>query len=169
MAIAIVATAKATNANSYVTLADAETYLEGRLAVTTWDADTDDNKNRSLRMSTDILDAYGWEGSRTTQAQRLEWPRANTTDRDGWGYSSDTVPRPIKEATYELAFALIDGTYEVAPDALEKYDRVKVDVIEVVPRSDYRAGQLPDHIRDIVSHLLTAGAASAVSFRTVRT
>ena len=58
MALAIVATAKATNANSFVTLAEAETYMESRLAVTNWDlaATTDDMKNRALRMATDQLD-----------------------------------------------------------------------------------------------------------------
>jgi hypothetical protein len=168
MALVIVATAKATNANSYVTLAETETYMEGRLAVTTWDADTDDNKNRALRMATDVLDGYDWTGARSTQSQRLQWPRMGTTDRDGWEYSGDTVPRPVKEATYELALALIDGTYEIAPDALEKYEQVKVDVLEVVPRSDYRAAQLPDAVYDLVSHLMAAGS-SANTFATIRT
>jgi hypothetical protein len=169
MALTIVATAKATNANSYVTLAEAESFLEGRLAVTDWDADTDDNKNRALRMSTDVLDGYDWTGRRSTQNQRLQWPRYGVSDKDGWLYDGDTVPRPVKEATYELANALIDGTYAVAPDDLEKYERVKVDVIEVALRSDYRAAQLPDHVYDLVAHLLVAGAGSEATFRTVRT
>ena len=49
MALTIIATAKATNANSYVTLAEADAYLEGRLAVTNWDAASDDSKNRALK------------------------------------------------------------------------------------------------------------------------
>lgn len=157
MALTIVATAGATNANSYVTLADAESYMEGRLAVTNWDAATDDNKNRSLRMATDILDQKAWSGRKTSSSQRLEWPRFGTVDRDGWEYASGAIPRPVEEATYELALSLVDGTYAVAPDDLEKYDRVKLDVLEVVPRKDYQAAQLPDHVQDIVEHLLTAG------------
>jgi hypothetical protein len=167
MAISIVATAKATNANSYVTLAETETYMEGRLAVTDWDAETDDNKNRSLRMATDVLDGYDWTGKRTTQSQRLQWPRFGAIDRDGWAYDSDTVPRPIKEATYELALALTDGSYEVATDTLEKYERVKVGSLDVTPRSDYRAAQIPDPVMDLISHLLVAGSGSN-TFRVVR-
>jgi hypothetical protein len=167
MALTIVATAKATNANSFTTLAEAETYIEGRLAVTDWDAETDDNKNRALRMSTDIIDGNEFAGTRTTQAQRLQWPRFGVVDRDGWQYDSDTVPRPVKEATYELALALTDGTYEVAPDALERYDNVKVGGLDVTPRKDYRAAQLPDAVYGLIEHLLIGGA-SAVTFKTVR-
>lgn len=167
MALAIVATAGATNANSYVTLAETETYMEGRLAVTNWDAATDDNKNRALRMATDVLDTYEWKGTVTSGTQRLQWPRFGTTDRDGWEYDSSIIPRPVKEATFELALALTDGTYAVAPDDLEKYERVKLDVLEVEPRSDYQAGQLPDVVRSLVSHLLISGGAG-VTFRVLR-
>jgi len=157
MAIAIVATAKATNANSYVTLAEAETYFEGRLAVTNWDAETDDNKNRALRMATDELDKYEYQGIRTTQAQRLQWPRYEATDHDGWNYDQDTVPRPIKEATYELALMLTDGTYNVEPNQLDQFERVKVGSLDITPRGSYQAAPLPDTIRRLIAHVLLSG------------
>ena len=157
MALTIIATAKATNANSFITLADAELYMEGRLAVTTWDAATDDDKNRSIKMATDRLELEPWQGARTTQAQRLQWPRYGATDLGGWNYDQDEIPRPIEEATCELALALTDGTYAVAPDALAAYDRVRVGDIDVSPRSDYTPANLPDAVRDLIQHLLAAG------------
>lgn len=159
MAVAIVATAKATNANSYVTLAEAETYMESRLAVTNWDlaATTDDLKNRSLRMATDQLDRYDFAGSRTTQAQRLQWPRYGVADLDGWNYDQDTVPRPVKEATYELALALTDGSFSLEPDQLAQFEQVKVGSLDIKPRGSYTAATLPDHIRQLLAHVLVGG------------
>ena len=160
MALTIVATAKATNANSYVTLAEAETYMEGRLATTTWDlaATTDDLKNRALKMATDQLELYDFVGSRTTQDQRLHWPRYGAQDLDGWNYDQDTVPRPIKEAAYELALALTDGSFSVAPDQLSQFENVKVGSLDITPRGSYTAAILPDHINRLIGHLLVGGS-----------
>lgn len=157
MALTIVATAKSSTANSYVTLAEAEAYMVGRLAVTNWDAATDDEKNRSLKMATDELEKYEYKGIRTTQAQRLQWPRYDVLDRDGWAYDQDTVPRPIKEATYELALALTDGTYEIVPNQLAQFERVRVGSLDISPRDSYQAAPLPDPIRRLIAPLLLSG------------
>ena len=167
MAVTIVATAKATNANAYDTLANAETYIESRLGYATWDlaATTDDIKNRALRMATDLLESEEWMGTVTTSTQRLRWPRAGTVDADGWTYDADVVPRPIKEAMFEYALALVDGTFEVAPTGLEKFENVKVGSLDVTPRSSYKASKMPDHVRAIIAHLLAS--VSDIAARTV--
>jgi hypothetical protein len=167
MALTIDATAKGASANSYVTLAEAETYVEGRLDVADWDADTDDNKNRALRMATDLLDAEDWRGSPSDQDQRLKWPRLGTYDEDAREYDSDAVPRPVKEATYEYALMLIAGTLEVKPTGLEQFENVKVGSLDVTPRASYRAAKMPDPVRRLISHLLLS--SGELSARTVRT
>ena len=48
MTITIIATPGASNANSYVTLANAETFFESRLHKTDWTDATDANKNIAL-------------------------------------------------------------------------------------------------------------------------
>lgn len=162
MALTIVATAKSSTANSFVTLAEAESYFEGRLATTTWDlaATTDDLKSRALKMATDQLELYEYAGSRTTQAQRLQWPRYGVSDYDGWNYDQDTIPRPIQEATYELALALTDGSFSVAPDQLSQFEQVKVGSLDIKPRGSYTAAVLPDHISRLIAHLLVGGGGN---------
>ncbi len=57
MAVTVIATAKSSSANSYVTLAETDTYFEGRLDVTSWTgAATDDIKNRAIVMATGRLE-----------------------------------------------------------------------------------------------------------------
>ena len=169
MALVIVATAKATNSNSFVTLAEADAYMEGRLSVTNWDlaATTDDLKNRSLKQATDVLEQYEYAGRRTTQAQRLQWPRYSVPDMDGWNYDQDVVPRPIKEATYELALALTDGSFTLAPDQLAAFENVKVGSLDVTPRASYTAAILPDHVERLIAHVLEGGGG-ALTARTER-
>lgn len=162
MPLVLVATAKSATANVYDTLANADTYFEGRLAVTAWDAASDDDKNRALRMATDELDKAVFTGTRTTAAQRLQWPRYDTYDHDGWVYDSDVNPRPIKEAMFELALSLTDGTYSVTPDALAQFENVKVGSLDVTPRGSYRPAKWPDSVRDIIAHLLANYSEYAV-------
>ena len=162
MAITIIATAKSATANSYVTLAETESYLEGRLSVTTWDAASDDNKNRAIRMATDELDKSQFVGTRTTEDQRLQWPRYETYDHDGWIYDSDVIPRPVKEAAFELALALTDGTFSVIPDSLAQFENVKVGSLDVTPRGNYKPTKWPDNVRGLIAHLLENTSEFAV-------
>lgn len=160
MALTIIATAKATNANSYTTLVEADAYMEGRLAVTNWDAASDDDKNRALKQATDVLEQFEYVGRRTTQAQRLQWPRYGVVDMDGWNYDQDVVARPIKEAQFELALALTDGSFKLEPDQLAAFENVKVGSLDVTPRGSYTAAMLPDHINRLLANVLLGGGGS---------
>lgn len=117
------------NANSYVSLADADAYFDARSHATAWTAlvtaGDDDARNRLLITATNLIDREaisrygGWLGSPLKSTQRLAWPRAWVPVADpleivpatysfggisGIQYvASDAVPRFIKEATYELA------------------------------------------------------------------
>ena len=73
----LVATAGASNANSYVTLANADQYHDDRPAVgTTWADASENNKIRALLWATMLLDDhYDWEGAVETETQKLNWPR----------------------------------------------------------------------------------------------
>jgi hypothetical protein len=151
MAVSIDATAKGANANSYVTLAEAETYMEGRLDNATWDGESNDNKNRALVMGTNVmgtnrLEQEEYEGVPTTSTQRLKWPRMGLLDDDGYSYDEDTVIRPIKEALYELALALINGELDLKDTGLEGFENVAVGPLNVTPRASRRAGHLPQQV-----------------------
>ena len=109
MALILDATVGGASANTYITLAAAETYFESRLDITAWDAATDDDKNRALATATRLLDSmYVWASVAATEAQRLHWPRTFMLDakrRDTIG--STVIPEELGFATAELANTLL--------------------------------------------------------------
>jgi len=135
MAVTIVATAGSASANSFVTLAEANTYMEARLNSTLWDAATDDSKNRSLIEATRELGNLSWQGYTAADTQALAWPREWVTDPDSPTldyYDSTEIPTRLKNATCELAFQFIKaGTTDVAAlDSTSGVIRKKIDVLE---------------------------------------
>jgi hypothetical protein len=85
MAITIVATPNAANANSYLTLADAQAIIDGFVQdadVTAWATATTDQKNRALFTATQRLDRERYLGARATDTQSLQWPRTGVRRPD---------------------------------------------------------------------------------------
>ena len=104
----LVATAGATNANSYCTLAEANAYHESRLYTTSWTDADDDDKIIALIWATRMLDEIcDWVGEKSAGSQALRWPRWDAWDKDGYSLDSSTIPTFLKNATAELAFQLI--------------------------------------------------------------
>lgn len=136
MAVTIVATAGSASANSFTTLAAAESYLEGRLpSPTTWDAATGDTKNRALVSATRWLTTLAWRGRVAASDQALAWPRQGVPDPDalaGTYLATDTIPTRVVNATIELALAMVDaGTTDIAAlDSTIGIKRKRIDVIE---------------------------------------
>jgi hypothetical protein len=106
---AIDATLGGTSANSYVTLAAANTYFETVPNSSTWIDKTDDQKNRSLISATRWIDALTFYGDRCTETQALKWPR-DEYKVDGIDLVCTLIPEGIKVATYELARAFANDT-----------------------------------------------------------
>lgn len=111
MALTIIATPSASNANSYCTLAEAEAFHETNLYATAWTDATDDEKTAALIWATRILDEQvQWYGYQSTVAQSLAWPRSAVQERSGMAYIVPTiVPAFLKNATAELAKHLLTG------------------------------------------------------------
>ena len=64
------------NANSYADVADGNAYHDGHLYATAWTAATDAQKAAALVMSSRLIDAeFQFNGTRTVDAQSLQWPR----------------------------------------------------------------------------------------------
>ena len=109
MAATITATLSSATANSYVTLAEANTYFETVPDSSTWTNKTDDQKNRSLIAATRWIDSFIFYGDRCDNGQALKFPR-NNYQVDDVELSCTTIPNNIKYAQYELARALANET-----------------------------------------------------------
>ena len=91
----------------YVTTVDAQTYFEGKLHIPAWVEADEDQRNRALREASTRIDQLAFRGAKTSDLQDLEWPRINTS------YADDVIPQRVKNATCEVAYALLEG---VEPD-----------------------------------------------------
>ena len=132
MAATIVATLKSATANSYVTLAEANTYFETVPDSTTWTNKTDDQKNRALISATRWIDGLNFYGDRCDESQALKWPRNNYhVDDDELACTS--IPANIKYAQYELARALANETDAITGNKGTDgvYEEVKLGDMEV--------------------------------------
>ena len=109
MAATITATLSSASANSYVTLAEANTYFEPAPDSTTWDDKTVDQKNRALIAATRWIDSFVFFGDRCDQNQALKFPR-NNYKIDNVELTCSSIPNNIKYAQYELARALANDT-----------------------------------------------------------
>lgn len=109
MAATIDATLSGANANSYVTLAEADAYFETVPSSTQWDNKQDDKKNRALIAATRWIDSFVFYGDRCDHGQALKFPR-NNYQVDDVELACTAIPNNIKYAQYELARALANDT-----------------------------------------------------------
>ena len=124
--MALITTAGATNANSYISVADANSYFGDRLYTDKWDNASTPNKEKALKWATKLLDQHvAWFGYKPDDDQALRWPRSGIYDRDGYWIDDDIIPEPIQRATAELAFALLKEDRTQAPDT-KGFDSIKV-------------------------------------------
>lgn len=122
-------TAKA-DAESYLSVTDADSYFANR-GYTLWATMSTNEKEQALRRSADYMKAaYGprWLGYRVSASQALDWPRSGVVAR-GFSIPADAIPAEVKNACAELAFKAAGG--DLAPDIGQRAVREKVDVIEV--------------------------------------
>lgn len=161
------------DAESYVSVAFADSYHTARGRETTWtDLDTD-VKEQALRMATDYMgQAYRvrWAGCRRTDTQALDWPRYDAPKPDapgGYGpwpayYDDDIVPTEVQRACAELAFRHATGT-DLAPDLDPPVTREKVGPIEVEYAQGDRQTVKFQAIDMLLGPLLKSGGASNVA------
>ena len=124
------------NANSYISVAFADSYFVDR-GNATWAADSTTDKETALVRATDYIDkrfALQFKGRKLTQEQGLEWPRLGALDSDFYllDGANDDVPRQLQKATAEYALRALSNT-PLVPDNSNsgvKITRQKVGPIE---------------------------------------
>ena len=125
-------------AESYVSVADADTYHDKR-GNTAWVTLTTAQKERLLRIATDYMVAVyrlRWDGYRYTTTQSLDWPRIYVPVRDILSVNAypeyvdfDVVPQQVKDACAELAYKANSET--LLADLEQGVTKEKVGPIEV--------------------------------------
>ena len=157
MAITIIATPNAADANSYLTLAEAQAIIDGMVLdadVTAWGTATTDNKNRALYSAAQRLDRERFLGARATDTQSMQWPRTGVRKPDTYintyavgfpfrittDYFTDTeIPTQIQYAQTVLAVFLHNNTDALGLSGLEDYKNVKIGSLDVTPNVGYGA------------------------------
>lgn len=163
MALTLVATPKAADANAYLTRAEADAYFETRLHVSKWTSATNATKDAAIVWATAIMErAFEWQGSIVKQEQALSWPRYGIYDRNGRVIDHDTVPANIKHACAEFAFSLIqiDRTKEYKWLGLGLGD-VLIGSIRTVVNRENVFDLVPKHVvQMVVDHGTLSGSVS---------
>jgi hypothetical protein len=150
VAATIDATLQGASANSYVTLAEANTYFETVPESSTWDDKTDDQKNRAIISATRWIDTLSFFGDRCTETQALKWPREDYKV-DGIALACTLIPEPIKVATYELARAFANDTGAITDSTGDTglYEQVKLGEIEVKYNKSSQATGTVNNVFDV--------------------
>ena len=102
------------NTNSYVTIADADTYFETRIDAAEWDSSNDETKEQALVTATQLIDERHWIGAAVSSSQALAWPRKNAIYYDPRmgqqiTVANNEVPSQVKIAVYEQALHLVQN------------------------------------------------------------
>jgi len=175
VAATINATLSSATANSYVTLAEADSYFETVPNSGTWDDKTDDQKNRAIISATRWIDSLNFYGDRCDTNQALSWPR-NNYHVDRVELTCSAIPAEIKYASYELARALANDTDAVTGNTGTEglYDKVKLGDLEVEYSKQSQAVGTINNIFDVYPWLqsylgaYTLGGSGSYQVRVVR-
>lgn len=105
------------DAESYLAVADADTYLAANYVSTNtslvaWNAAATATKEIALRRATQYTDgrySANWRGYAYTTGQALAWPRTLATDNEDEYYDVDEIPQNLQDAVAELALRIVAG------------------------------------------------------------
>jgi len=151
MAITIHHTVGAANANSYLSLSDAQSLIDGLIEdddVVEWASATTDQKNRALYTAAQRIDRERFLGARATDTQSLQWPRTGVRKPDTYintyavgfpfrittDYFTDTeIPDQIKKAQAVLSVYLHNNKDGLGLSGLEDFKQVNIGSMNVTP------------------------------------
>ncbi|MGO4722991.1 MULTISPECIES: DnaT-like ssDNA-binding protein [unclassified Inquilinus] len=146
--------------NSYVTVAEGDTYFADRLNSSEWTAATSDDKGKALVMAARQIDRLSFTGALTSASQAMSWPRIGASDREGRPISSTVVPQDVKDAQAETALAFLRGDMSDGGD--RGIQRVKAGSVEVEYDSTAPVRTIPDIASSMLAPFLAASGVNSV-------
>ena len=98
------------NAESYISVADADAYItKWHGSMTAWDGLDESGKQIALRKATRYIDSFSYMGARTFASQALSWPRVGIGLVDGQYYAVNVIPRKVVSGTMEAVIKYVEG------------------------------------------------------------
>ena len=123
------------NTNSYVTIADADTYFETRIDSAEWETADDETKEQALVTATQLIDERHWIGAAVSSSQALAWPRKNAIYYDPRmgqqiTVANNEVPSQVKIAVYEQALHLVQNE-DLLAQKIQTFESISVGSISL--------------------------------------
>lgn len=173
MAVVLVATPNAANANSFLTVTEGQDYWDTRVPFNTVWEEADDSAMALIAATRVIVatlaprrefvppsggqDGYyivhrTWTGTPATATQRLPWGRIGMYDRNGNLIAPTIIPQELKDATAELAGQMAAADRLVDSDvAVQGLTAIKAASVSLSFKNDIRMTKvLPDFVYDLL-------------------
>lgn len=144
------------DAESYISAADADTWVVARYGATdAFAAASAGDQERFLRLGVEYLEAHYvgmWSGVRMLAAQALSWPRAGVTDEDGYDIAENVIPADVIAAQVEAARRYASGTDPMADQ--DRGGAVKRERVEGAIDVEYFEGARPGTTIPVINNRL---------------
>lgn len=143
------------NADSYISVVDADAYFASRLYADAWNAADADTKEKALKTATFWLDVkVRWRGDKADEASALQWPRKNVCNNFGGKLPDEEMPKFLLAATAELAKSFLESD-RLAESDTGGFKHIRIDTIslDMTSRASNGAGKstLPRTVIDIIT------------------
>jgi hypothetical protein len=150
-------------ANSYCSVTEFQLYWQTKVIPSgqaSPDSFGDSDVERGLMQATAELDREGYLGDVAASTQALQWPRYNAYYRSGYPVASDAIPQAVKDATCELAYALLLEPSLTEDDGLNRFTRISLGngEVDLSPRQ-MATGGLPSNVTRILRDFLSGCGA----------
>lgn len=145
-------------ADSYISLADAETYFTNHGPPSGWTG-TDAVKEGALRYAASWLDStYAWAGVIVDSDQALDWPRSGVYDDEGRLLAADEIPQRLRDAQCEAALEHLSAALNVGLDRGGLVKRRKVGPLETEFADHAPGRRVRDYLDALVAPLTSGGS-----------
>ena len=180
MAIALVDTVGSATANTYISLTNAQAFIDGLVEnddIVAWGTSTNDQKNRALFSAAQRIDRERFLGARTNDAQALEWPRTGVkkpytytstynalypSNLQPAFYADNEIPDRVKHAQIHLAVYLNNNKDGLDLSGFEDFNEVSIGNLSVTPRfyGAVGANRIPPIIEQYLTGIRISGPAT---------
>lgn len=149
--------------DSYVTVANADTYHAASIHGASWTAASTTTKEQALLTACRMLERQTWQGTKTSPSQALDWPRSGLSDPEGVAIPSGAVPQFIKDAQCELALSLInDPSVQTSTDTSLNTRRLKAGSAEIEYFRPTSGSRFPTIVAELVNYYLSSTVSATL-------